>query len=434
MADIRPFRGVHYSPAAVGDLAGVICPPYDIITPQMQLELYRRSEFNFVRIEFGRDFSNDRDSDNRYTRAADTLERWLETGILTGDIRPAIYVDEHSFNHRDHTLSRRSISCLVKLEDWDKMVVRPHEGTLARPKGDRLHLMWALQADTSPVMALFEDKGQKIAGLLDRITHHNPGLHASELEGESHRLWVVNDEDTVGQIKQALADEPLYIADGHHRYESALAYKRAKRAGMASAGEEPFDFVMMTLVDFADPGLVILPAHRLVRGVSSSLLDSLPDTLRTCFSVERVPVEGDAREEIERVLARTRGEVRLAMYGPGAALYSLTLNDSSTVASMMPYFHTPLYGKLDVSVVDHVIIGEILGLTHEAAGTSLDYTNDAAEAVQRVNDREYQLAFIVSPVQPAVVKAIADSSDRMPRKSTYFYPKIPAGLVFYRFA
>lgn len=434
MADIRPFRGVHYSPAAVGDLAGVICPPYDIITPQAQLELYRRNEFNFVRIEFGRDISNDRDNDNRYTRAAATLERWLETGVLTTDERPAFYVDEHSFSYRGKAWSRRSVTCLVRLEDWDKMVVRPHEGTLARPKGDRLNLMWALQANTSPVMALYEDRDQKIAGLLDKKLHHTPTLRTGESGGESHRLWTVTEENILGEIRQALADQPLYIADGHHRYESALAYQRARRAGMTAAAEEPFDFVMMTLVDFADPGLVILPAHRLVRGVVPSLLDSLPDALRTCFSVERLPVEGDAHEEIERVLARTRGEVRLAMYGPGAALYALTLQDSATVAGMMPYFHTPLYGKLDVSIVDHVIMGEMLGLTYEAAGTSLDYTNDAAEAVQRVNDREYQLAFIVSPVQPAVIKAIADSGDRMPRKSTYFYPKTPAGLVLYRFA
>ena len=157
MADIRPFRGVHYSPSAVGDLAGVICPPYDIITPQLQLELYRRNEFNFVRIELGRDLSNDRDGDNRYTRAAGTLERWLETGVLTEDDRPALYVDEHRFSHQGKTWSRLSITCLVKLEDWDKMVVRPHEGTLARPKDDRLNLMWALQADTSPVMVLYDD-------------------------------------------------------------------------------------------------------------------------------------------------------------------------------------------------------------------------------------------------------------------------------------
>ena len=276
--------------------------------------------------------------------------------------------------------------------------------------------------------------GKKIATLLDRITRHSPGLGASQSEGEGHRLWTVSDDKVVEEIKQALADQPLYIADGHHRYEGALAYRRARRAGKASAGEEPFDFVMMALVAFADPGLVILPAHRLVRGVAPSLLDSLPDALRTYFSVEKVPVDGDIQAEIDNILSRKKGEVTLAMYGPGAALYSLTLHDSNTIAGMMPYFHTPLYGKLDVSVVDHIIMGEMLGLTHDTAGTSLDYTNDAVEAVQRVNDREYQIALIVSPVQPSIIKAIADSGDRMPRKSTYFYPQVPAGLVFYRFA
>jgi uncharacterized protein (DUF1015 family) len=432
LADIRPFRGVHYDPAAV-EVAKVICPPYDIITPEMQLELYRRSEFNFVRIEFGRALPHDRDNDNRYTRAAGVMESWLGAGVLAVDARPAVYLDEHHFTYRGQNRTRRSFSCRVKLEDWEKMVVRPHEGTLAGAKGDRLNLMWALQANTSPIMALYEDGAGRVAELLDRETRRVSSLSAAAIDGESHRLRAVTDEGTIAGIGEAMADQPLYIADGHHRYESALAYQRARRAGSRPAREELFDFVMMTLVDFDDPGLVILPAHRLVRGVAPSLVEGLVENLKTCLTVERLPLEVDIPAQIGRALAGNSGEIRLAMYGPGASLHRLTLQDSDTVAAMMPYFHTRLYGKLDVSIVDHVIMGELLGLTADEAGTSLDYTNDEAEAIRRVNDREYQLAFIVNPVKPGVIKAIADSGDRMPRKSTYFYPKIPAGLVFYRF-
>jgi uncharacterized protein (DUF1015 family) len=433
LADIRPFRAVHYNPSEVGGLARVVCPPYDVITPEIQLDLYRRSEFNFVRVEFGRDLPRDRDTENRYARAAITLERWLQAGVLTVDKTPALYVDEHRFIYQGRLRSRRSITCRVRLEEWDSMVIRPHEGTLAGAKGDRLNLMSALQANTSPVMALYEDGEGRIADLLARETRRSPTLLADEIDGESHRLWSITGDSTVSEMRRALADQPLYIADGHHRYESALAYRRARRAGSASAVEETFDFVMMTLVDFTDPGLVILPAHRLVRGVAPSLIESLFRGLKNCFEVEPVSLNGDVTAEIDRILAEKKGEIRLAVYGPGETLHALTLHDCNAVAAMMPYFHTELYGKQDVSVVDNIIIGEMLGITHDREGTCLDYTHDAAKAVKGVDEREYQLAFLVNPVTPAVIKAVADSGDRMPRKSTYFYPKIPAGLVFYRF-
>jgi uncharacterized protein (DUF1015 family) len=433
LAEIRPFHGVHYDPAEVGDLSEVICPPHDIITPQMQIDLYRRSEYNFVRVELGRELPGDREGDNRYTRAAAAVENWLGRGVLKVDTKPSLYIDEHSFTYKGRSRRRRGINCLVRLEEWERGVVRPHEGTFAGPKNDRLNLIKTLRANTSPIMVLYEDRGRQISGLLDKEMRRRPALGAGEVEGESHRLWAVTGEAAMNKISRALTDQPLYIADGHHRYESALAYRRARRAVAASAGEEPFDFVMMTLVAFADPGLVILPAHRLVRGVAAARIGGLLEGLKTCFTVEQVPANGDIPAQIEVILAEKKDEVRLAMYGPGAALHALTLHDCSTVAAMIPYFHTGLYGKLDVSIVDHVIVGGLLGLADDAAAASLDYVNDAAEAVRSVDGGEHQLAFIVNPVDPGMVKAIADSGDRMPRKSTYFYPKIPAGLVFYRF-
>jgi hypothetical protein len=192
---------------------------------------------------------------------------------------------------------------------------------------------------------------------------------------------------------------------------------------------------MMTLVDFTDPGLVILPAHRLVRGLLPSALDRLPSRLKTCFIVEEIPLnEEDAGQQIDSLLSEESGGVKLILYGlTEGRLLLLTLHDFSTVRPMIPYFHSEIYHKLDVSIVDHVILEELLGLTHDIAGASLEYTSDTLDAIKRVDEREYQLACIVRPVRPGVIKAIADSGDRMPRKSTYFYPKIPAGLVFYRF-
>ncbi len=435
MADIRPFRGVHYNPALVKDLGQVICPPYDIISPQVQQELYQRSDFNFVRIEYGRELPHDKDTDNKYTRASATLRKWLDQQVLVADEAASIYINEHEFKYRGKTCRRREINCLVRLEEWDRMIVRPHEGTLSRPKGDRLSLLWALQADTSPIMALYEDRTGSISKLLEAETSGKPVFNINALSGDTYRMWALSDKKIVDLIVGPLADQPLYIADGHHRYESALAYQRERKVYSKEALEnQPYDFVMMTLVDFTDPGLVILPAHRLVRGLPQSSLDGLINSLNTLFEVEELPPAKVAgQEQIDSWLAENSSEVKLLLYGSGQERLSrLTLLDFDPVRPMIPYFHSELYQRLDVSIVDHVILEELLGLTHESARVYIDYTNDAFEAFKHVNEGEYQLAIIVNPVKPQAIKSIADSGDRMPRKSTYFYPKVPAGLIFYR--
>jgi len=436
VADIRPFHGMRYNPSLVKDLAKVICPPYDIITPQMQQEFYQRSDFNFVRIEFGRELPQDKDTDNKYTRGAATLKNWLEQGILKVDGKPSFYIDDHHFTYQGKTYRRRGINCLVKLEDWSSMIVRPHEGTLSRPRGERLNLLWALQANTSPIMALYEDGEGKIASVLDTRAKTRSALSAENVDGENHRLWPITNTEAIDRIRRALTDRPLYIADGHHRYESALAYQRERRTYEQSPpGSQPFDFVMMTLTDIADPGLVILPAHRLVRGMARSALDGLLDGLKEFFTVAELPLnKANIRSQISGLLSEVQDRVKLVLYGlKKGRIFLLTLSDFSVVRTMFPYFHSELYQKLDVSIVDHVILEELLGLTHDIAGAFLDYTNDTPEAIEKVLDGEYQLALIVNPVKPGVIKAIADAGDRMPRKSTYFYPKAPAGLVFYRF-
>jgi uncharacterized protein (DUF1015 family) len=436
LADIRPFRGVRYNSSLVKDLADVICPPYDIVPPQMQQELYQRSDYNFVRLEFGRELPQDNNNDNRYTRAAATLKKWLAQGILKVEDRPSLYIDDHHFIHQGQAYRRRNLYCLVKLEEWNKMIVRPHEGTLSRPKGDRLNLLWALQANTSAIMALYEDPAKKISSLLNKATRARAAFNIKVGEGESHQVWTVTDAVINGKISDYMAGQPLYIADGHHRYESALNYRREKRSSSPSpAAEEPYDFVLMSLVDITDPGLIILPAHRLVRGMPPSAIENLQAGLETCFSVKELALDmTDALLQIDKLLAEDKDEVKLILYGlKKEKLYSLTLRDCDIVKPMIPYFHSDIYQKLDVSIVDHVILEELLGLTHEMAGVFLDYANDALEAIRRVREQEFQLAFIVNPVKPGVIKAIADSGDRMPRKSTYFFPKVPAGLVFYKF-
>ena len=435
MAEIYPFRGVHYNQSLVTDLGAVICPPYDIITPQMQHELYHSSEYNFVRLEFGRELPQDADIENKYTRSAVTLQQWLKQGVLKVDETPAIYLHDHYFTHQGKEYRRRGIIVLVRLEEWSKMVVRPHEGTLAQPKGDRLNLLWALQANTSSILALFGDQGQQVSSLLVAQEQKEPLLRVRTVGAESHNIWAITEVDVINQICSNLAQQPLYIADGHHRYESALTYQRERHACSSSAsGDEPFDFVMMTLVDFSDPGLVILPAHRLVRGISESTLGELMAKLKTFFEMEKLPLSmPDIWQRIDDALAEEESEVKLILLGLETEhILLLRLRDFTTVSQMIPYFHSELYKRLDVSITDHIILEKLLGLSGDTEEKSLAYSYDRLDAVNKILNREYQLAFLLRPIRSAVIKTIADASDRMPRKSTYFYPKLPSGLVFYQ--
>jgi uncharacterized protein (DUF1015 family) len=436
MAEIRPFRGVRYNQQLVSDLSSVICPPYDIITPQLEQELYHQSEYNFVRLEHGRQLPQDTIIDNKYTRSAATLEQWLELGILKVDEAPAIYLHDHYFVHQEKQYRRRGIIVRVRLEEWDKKVIRPHEGTLVEPGNDRLSLLWALQANTSPILALYEDRGESVSSLLALEEPSRPIISLSTASGESHHIWAITKPEVISQIGTNLARQPLYIADGHHRYESALTHQRERQAcAKQVSGDEGFNFVMMTLVSFADPGLIILPPHRLVRGISRASLNELLAKLRSFFEVEELPLSTPGIwQQVDDLLAgEDTDQVRLILFGLAPELlYLLRLRDFATTSQMIPYFHCELYKRLDVSILDHIILEKLLGLSWGGEETLLDYSYGKLDAINRVLNQEYQLAFLLSPVKAETVKAIADAGDRMPRKSTYFYPKPPAGLVFHR--
>ncbi|MFC1897845.1 DUF1015 domain-containing protein [Chloroflexota bacterium] len=435
MAEIRPFRGVHYNQLLIKDLSTVICSPYDIITPQLQEELYHRSQHNFIRLEHARELPQDTVTDNKYTRSAATLEQWLKQGILKVDELPAIYLHDHFFTYQGKEYKRCGITARVRLEEWEKMVIRPHEGTLAEPKNDRVSLLQALQANTSPILALFEDQEQQISSLLaTQKSKNKPLISLNSLNGESHNIWAITQPEIVNQLCNNLAEQPLYIADGHHRYESALAYQRERETSSDSVSrDEASNFVMMTLVDFSDPGLIILPPHRLLRGISKPILNGLMTKLRAFFEVEELPLDmPDVWQQVDDLLIKTN-EIRLFLFGlVSEHLLALKLRDFAAASRMMPYFHSEIYKRLDVSIADHIILENLLGLSSGKEEARIAYSYDRQDTVNRVLDQEYQLAFLLSPVKAGVIKAISDVGDRMPRKSTYFYPKLPAGLVFYQ--
>ncbi len=422
MAEVCPFLGIRYNQEIVKDIASVICPPYDIISAEEQRAYYEKSGYNAVRLEYGMEFPTDTKTDNKHTRANATFNQWLKDGVLVADHVPSFYLHEHTFTFRNTKKRRLGLMACVRLEPWEKKIIVPHESTVSGIKSDRLDLMRACATNFSPLLGLYEDPGQRVAKLLSSQTSRKPVVDFAD-SGEAHKLWIANEPEFVQRISHFLASKPIYIADGHHRYETALAYQEEQRRKASSlSGEEAFNFVMMTLVSFSDPGLVMLPVHRLLRGTSPQTLAKFKKHLETFFELESVPA-------VEAETPQTRGATtRVLGLKPGYVV-ALRPRHSVSIHGMMPEHHSQAYKRLDICVVQHVLIDWLLA--HDKR-SSLAYTPSAVQAHRLVESGEYHLAFLLSPIPVTTIKTIADANDRLPGKSTYFYPKLPTGLVFNR--
>ena len=414
MAELSEFRGVRYNPAKVRLMHSVICPPYDVISPQEQQALYDRDTHNMVRLEFGLEQEGDSPGNNRYTRARDEFGRWLKEGVLMQDQVPNYYVHEHSFEVGDAKKKRQELYACVKLEPWENRVIFPHEFTMAKAKADRLDLMKACSADLSPIFGLYEDPGGKINQMIVNRVKSSP-VYSFQQGMDSHRFWAVNEPEFVQRVSHFLIPKPIYIADGHHRYETALAYREYRRGlDPHGSGSEAYNYVMMALVSFSDPGVVILPIHRLIRGIPAETIGKFRQEMTAYFEV------GEA----------ARGGIRIYGLEPGQEL-GLTLLPGVKVNDFLKQKRSEAYGKLDVSAVQHIICEKLLGLP---AGDSdnLAYTPSGESACRMVDGGQFQFAVLLDPIPARTIKAVADANDRMPRKSTFFYPKLPTGLVMFR--
>ncbi len=431
--EVSPFRGICYNQRIVGELAQVICPPYDVITPEQQKVYYEKSNYNAIRMELPEPTAE------RYQKAAITFQQWLEHGVLQLDTVSSFYLHDHHFEYSGEKKVRHGLIARVKLEPWGSGIY-PHEETFPKAKGDRLQLMRACRANFSPLLALYLDSEQKIAPILSRIAKERPlmSLRAKRNNlpdsNESHTLWAITEPEIKRELGEFLSSQPLYIADGHHRYETALAYQQerareksdsfdssviASEAKQSLTGKEAFRYVMLELVDFSDPGLVVLPLHRLVRGIAPFTLGGLEDQLRNFFVLESVPLKvSDCQLMVDSCLG-------ILGLQPDS-LVVLKRRQDISLEAMMPGNRSQAYREFDVSILNHIILDKMLGLTSKE---DIAYTMDLREAHQQIKEGEYQLAFLLNPPQPEMVKAIADAQDRMPSKSTYFYPKLPAGLI-----
>ena len=423
MAEINPFRGIRYNQEIIKDLAAVICPPYDIISPEEQKAYYQKSDYNVVRLEHGMELPEDAEGNNKNSRANDTLKQWLKGGILQTDTVPAFYIHEHVFSYRDIRKKRLGLIACVKLEPWESKVVFPHESTSSGVKSDRLELMRACATNFSPLLGLYEDPGLKVTQLLITRAKLRPIIDFTG-DGETHRIWMASEPEFVQRVSHFLAPKPIYIADGHHRYETALAYQQERQHALLShTGREAFNFVMMTLVPFSDAGLMALPLHRLARNIPPQTLAGFRNQLENFFEVDSLPLDKTG------VPASGAATMRVLGLEP-KSVSVLKLHHSAPLKEIMPKGHSGVYTKLDVSLVQHLIIEKLI--TSSDKGDDIAYTPDIDQARQLVESGQYQLAFLLNPTPMATIKAIADAGDRMPRKSTYFYPKLPTGLVISR--
>ncbi|MFQ5827152.1 MAG: DUF1015 family protein, partial [Dehalococcoidia bacterium] len=274
MADVQPFRGLRYNPEQIGDISLVISPPFDVISPEEQILYHLRSPYNVIRLEFGEERPKDSPRDNKYTRAAQTMESWLRQAILVREEHPAFYLVEHRFHYQNSLRSRFGLIARVGLEDLGTGQIRLHERTMRAPALDRRRLLQSCRANFNPIMGMFQHQGEGIWSLFEEVTLKNPALSAVDDYGVAHYMWAVTDEETIVQVSDFFADKVLYVADGHHRYETALAHRKDQRsAHSSSTGREAFNFVMMVLMDSEDPNLIMFTPHRLVQGLEAERLE-----------------------------------------------------------------------------------------------------------------------------------------------------------------
>lgn len=419
MAQIRPFRGVRYNPAVVGDLRSVISPPYDVISPAQQSLLHLRHPYNAVHLDLSQDAE-------RYAYAAKTLREWLDTGVLVRDHEPALYFSVQEFSLKDGSRRRRAgVFVALRLEEFSSGAVRPHERTFEDAKKDRLALLRACRMHLSPIFCLYSTPGWSIERVAEPGLTAAPLIDIADEHDVTHRVWRVTDRRVIAEVTARLAPESLIIADGHHRYETALRYRQEMAAQGPANEDAPFHYVLAYLTNAQEDGLVILPTHRLLRGVSLPPAQALRTALRRDFRVALFPLH-DPAAFLHALRAPGAGR-RLGCAVAGAGHYwALSFDERVTRTLAVP---APLR-DVDVTVLHELILSRFLGLTPEAQKRHLEYTVDEEKAIRLVAAHQYQAAFLLNPTTFAQILRVCEAGEVMPQKSTYFVPKLPTGLVF----
>jgi uncharacterized protein (DUF1015 family) len=429
MADIRAFRAYRYDLGRVGALSEVIAPPYDVIDPALQQTLYDRSPYNVIRLILNKEEPADTETENRYSRAARCLRDWQRDDILIQDSARALYAcyQDYEVEGRRHT--RRGFLARVRLEPFGTGRIYPHEETLAGPKADRLKLFHATGMNLSPVFGLYPDPGDEVMKHIDALAGRTLPVQATDHLGVVSRLWPITDQKVVSAVTGLLGPKPVFIADGHHRYETSLRYLEDRRAaGEVRDDDAAANFTLMMLVSMSDPGLLILPTHRLVSGIADLTADQLTAALGDHFQVERIGTgEQGARDTWETIEAD--GSQDLLGFGTVAdGVWQTARFKTPQLMAERAAEHSPAWRGLAVSIL-HVAVLDHLLPRAVSGKPECKYVHLVREVTEATAARQCKLAVLVPPATMQHVEQIAGNLEKMPPKSTYFYPKLLSGLV-----
>jgi uncharacterized protein (DUF1015 family) len=430
MADVQPLRGIRYNREIVGDLSQVITPPFDVISEQAQQRYYERNPYNMIRLELGKESEKDTSLDNRYTRAAATYADWRLYGVLRQEQLPCFYLYQQAFTQGGKSYSRTSLLARVRLEPWSARIILPHEHTLAKLKDDRLRLLRACATNFSPIMCMYDDPQSRMRRLLANYAV-NPAIQIIDEVGEAHRLQPISDPRQIALIQDFFSERQLYIADGHHRYETALNYRNetlAKRKELYK--NDAVNFVMMALIDVDDPGFLVLPTHRVLSGLTAAMLNKLIAEQPGRYFTSRDLGEGRSVAEIMVELAKAGANQPSLVISTPERKILLALNEQGR-QRMAESGHSTAWNNLDVAVAQMLVLEDLLGISADdmTKGNYVRFTSEAGEALRAVETGNAQAALLLNPTRVRQVVDVALADDRMPQKSTYYYPKLITGLV-----
>ncbi len=420
MAEVQPFKSIHYNTNIITELSKVVAPPYDVISKSQQEELYKKSPNNIVRLDLNRE-------SDPYPAAAAEMQRMLKENVLVQDDIPAIYPYFQTFNTLDGgTVTRRGFISWIRLEPFEAGVVLPHEHTLSGPKMDRLNLMKATKASFSQIFGIYGDPTKTIEKEYDKLAGQKPFLEANQ-DGVNNKVHRITDGKLIGVFQKLLSGIPVYIADGHHRYETGLEYRRQMREkNPEHTGNEPYNFIMMYFTNIFDSGLVVYPTHRMLHSVAGFAEDKLMDAVKNYFDL----LQKSNLAELAEILA-TSGPHSYGLVMPQKKYYLMKLKAGSDVLSIVKEDLPAPVKKLDVTLLHDYVLRQTLGISKEAQEKKLNinYTIEKSEVDDAVQSGKAQLGFIMNATKVEQVKEVADAGAVMPQKSTYFYPKLLSGLL-----
>lgn len=437
MAKIVAFRGLRYNLQKIADPSRVMAPPYDAISPELQEVLHQRDPHNMVHLILGRIHDRDTQDDNRYTRSAHDFRQWQAEGYLVRDAEPSIYLyDQEYFRPGGEIVVRKGFIALARLEDFPTGVIKPHEKTLAAPISDRLRLIRECGANLSPVFSIYSDSCCVLETLSRKERERTPDIAVSDDDGVKHRLWRLTDPSFIDKAKTLLENKSVFIADGHHRYETALSYRDEMRETHPNyTGKELFNYVLMYFANMDDKGLLIYPTHRLLYGVQGFNAPALLQALAEDFTAETIDIDvkrAAARRMVrEKLQEKGCEEHALALYAGGEQVHYLTLKDPAVMDRFFDEKSPKALRTLNVSILHRLILEQRLGISPEAQERQehLRYVRNFDEPFEAVLSGECQVAFLMNPPCLSEVRDVANAGEKMPQKTTYFYPKLLSGLV-----